>query len=137
MDSGFSYQKFFHGNTLMVVIPHEDDEINIAGSLICGAREEGMQVICVFVTNGDYKYIPDVRIREAVRALAVLGVPQEDIVFLGYPDGGGHGEYSVFMHGRKEPVRAHTAGRKRAEEQGYGIGRGRINEGIYWSQTSH
>lgn len=107
MNRTFSYRKFFHGNTLMVMIPHEDDEINIAGSLICGAREEGMQVICVFITNGDYQYISDVRIREAVRALAVLGVPQEDIVFLGYPDGGGHGEYSVFMHGQKEPVQAH------------------------------
>lgn len=107
MNRTFSYRKFFHGNTLMVMIPHEDDEINIAGSLICGAREEGMQVICVFVTNGDYQYIPDVRIREVVRALAVLGVPQENIIFLGYPDGGGHGEYSVFMHGRKEPVQAH------------------------------
>lgn len=107
MNRTFSYRKFFHGNTLMVIIPHEDDEINIAGSLICGAREEGMQVICVFITNGDYQYIPDVRIREAVRALAVLGVPKDDIVFLGYPDGGGHGEYSVFLHGQKEPVRAH------------------------------
>lgn len=107
MSQNFSYRKFFHGNTLMVIIPHEDDEINIAGSLICGAREEGMQVICVFVTNGDYQYIPDVRIREAARALAVLGVPKDDIVFLGYPDGGGHGEYSVFMYGQKEPVQAH------------------------------
>lgn len=107
MNWTFSYQKFFHGNTLMVMIPHEDDEINIAGSLICGAREEGMQVICVFATNGDYQYIPDVRIREAIRALAVLGVPKDDIVFLGYPDGGGHGEYSVFLHGQKESVQAH------------------------------
>lgn len=107
MNRTFSYRRLFHGNTLMVMIPHEDDEINIAGSLICGAREEGMQVICVFVTNGDYQYIPDVRIREAVRALAVLGVPKDDIVFLGYPDGGGHGEYSVFMHGQKEPIQAH------------------------------
>lgn len=107
MNRIFSYRKFFHGNTLMVIIPHEDDEINIAGSLICGAREEGMQVICVFVTNGDYQYISDVRIREAVRALAVLGVPKEDIVFLGYPDGGGYGEHSVFLHGQKEPVQAH------------------------------
>lgn len=65
----------------MVIVPHEDDEINIAGSTICGAREEGMRVICVFVTNGDYKYIPDVRINEAIHALSVLGVSQEDVIF--------------------------------------------------------
>lgn len=107
MSCAFSYQKFFRGNTLMVIIPHEDDEINIAGSLIYGARKEGMRVVCVFLTNGDYTYIPDVRIREAVNALSVLGVSEKDIIFLGYPDGGGHGEYSVFMHGRETPVRAH------------------------------
>lgn len=91
----------------MVIVPHEDDEINIAGSTICGAREEGMRVICIFVTNGDYKYIPDVRINEAIHALSVLGVSQEDVIFLGYPDGGAHGEYSVFQKGKTEPVRAH------------------------------
>lgn len=106
-DSGFSYERFFQGNTLMVIVPHEDDEINVAGTVICGARAEGMRVLCVFVTNGDYKYLPDVRIREAVRALGVLGVPEDDIVFLGYPDGGAHGEYSVLVHGRAAPMTAH------------------------------
>lgn len=96
MESGFSYQAFFRGSTLMVVVPHEDDEINVAGSVIFGARREGMHVICVFLTNGDYEYIPDVRMKEAVRALGVLGVEKQDILFLGYPDGGAHGECSVF-----------------------------------------
>lgn len=96
MRCGFSYRRYFRGDTIMVVVPHEDDEINIAGSLICGAREEGLRVLCVFLTNGDYDYIPDVRIHEARRALQVLGVPAEDVIFLGYPDGGAHGERCVF-----------------------------------------
>lgn len=104
MQSGFSYRRFFRGDTLMVIVPHEDDEINIAGTVIDGARAEGMRVICVFVTNGDYQYIPEVRLNEAVQALAVLGVPEEDIVFLGYPDGGAHAERSVFIHGQTKPV---------------------------------
>ena len=34
-DSSFSYTSIFRGKTLMVVIPHEDDEINVAGSQCC------------------------------------------------------------------------------------------------------
>ena len=102
MEGHFSYKKLFHGNTLMVIVPHEDDEINAAGSVICGACREGMEVVCVFITNGDYKYLPQVRIEEAIRSLAVLGVPEKDVVFLGYPDGGLHTERCVY--GRMSPV---------------------------------
>ena len=97
MRSNFSYRTFFRGSTVMVVVPHEDDEINIAGSVIWGAKQEGLRVICVFLTNGDYEYIPEVRIGEAMRALAILGVGKDDVVFLGYPDGGVHAERSVFQ----------------------------------------
>lgn len=83
MEGHFSYKKLFHGNTLMIVIPHEDDEINAAGSVICGACREGMEVVCVFITNGDYKYLPQVRIGEAIRSLAVLGVPKKTFYFWG------------------------------------------------------
>ncbi len=72
----------------MVVIPHEDDEINVAGSTIHGAILEGVHVICVFSTWGDDLYTPDIRRREAVKALKTLGVKEDDVIFLGYPDGG-------------------------------------------------
>ena len=37
-DSSFSYTSIFRGKTLMVVIPHEDDEINVAGSTLPDQR---------------------------------------------------------------------------------------------------
>ncbi|WP_302748249.1 hypothetical protein [uncultured Dialister sp.] len=40
-DSSFSYSSLFKRKTLMVIIPHEDDEINIAGSTIHGSILEG------------------------------------------------------------------------------------------------
>lgn len=100
---------FFEGldessRTLMVIIPHEDDEINLAGTVIYHARKLGIRVICVFTTNGDWKYPGFIRLKEAIQALAVLGVPEKDIVFLGYPDGGVHGERNVFVNGRKRPL---------------------------------
>lgn len=100
---------FFEGldessRTLMVIIPHEDDEINLAGAVIYHARKLGIRVICVFTTNGDWKYPGFICLKEVIQALAVLGVPEKDIVFLGYPDGGVHGERNVFVNGRKRPL---------------------------------
>lgn len=49
-------QQILGGKSLMVIVPHEDDEINLAGAPIYGAVEAGMRVICVFMTNGDWFY---------------------------------------------------------------------------------
>lgn len=99
-----SYKEIFKGNTIMVIVPHEDDEINIAGATIFGAKKAGMRVICAFLTNGDWDYPASIRIKEACAALKTLGVPETDIIFLGYPDSGVKAERSVYMHGQKAPV---------------------------------
>lgn len=101
-------------NTILVVVPHEDDEINLAGSTIYKAKQEKRRVICVFVTNGDWLYSADIRMKEALQSLRILGVPEEDTIFLGYPDGGTHAERSIFMHGKDNVLnangRTHTYG---------------------------
>ena len=71
--SSFSYGKVFPGHTIMVIVPHEDDEINLAGSVIYGARKEGFRVICVFVTNGDWQYPGFIRMHEVAHSLETLG----------------------------------------------------------------
>ena len=50
-NSSFIYHNLCGDGSLMVIIPHEDDEINLAGALIYGARQEGIPVKCVFLTN--------------------------------------------------------------------------------------
>lgn len=40
--SSFSYKQFVHGNSVMIIVPHEDDEINMAGATIWGALQEGL-----------------------------------------------------------------------------------------------
>lgn len=55
-DSSFSYTSIFRGKTLMVVIPHEDDEINVAGSTIHGAILEGF-TLSAFSPHGAMIYI--------------------------------------------------------------------------------
>lgn len=88
--SSFSYEQFFHGRSVMFIVPHEDDEINMAGATIYGAIQEGLEVYVVFLTNGDYEYTFDVRRNETYQMAKEIGLPQENIIFLGFGDFIGH-----------------------------------------------
>jgi LmbE family N-acetylglucosaminyl deacetylase len=91
---------------VLVVAPHPDDEALGAGGLIQAALAQGSQVRVIVVTNGDGQglgplalhgrlraraadYVSNGLIRqdETVVALGRLGLPPEDIIFMGYPDG--------------------------------------------------
>lgn len=96
------------GKTLLV-LPHPDDEFNLAGGTIPALRESG-QLFVLFVTNGDinqYSALPcreakGYRMREALRALERLGVPRGNAIFLGYGNewqpGRPVGEHVRYLH---------------------------------------
>ena len=86
-------EKFFGNQKVMILVPHEDDDINLAGGVIEEYIKHGSTVYVVFSTNGDgderfdMSKMGAIRINEAIRAHAVLGVPESNIIFLGYGDG--------------------------------------------------
>ena len=102
--SFFGYKNIFHGSDVMIFIPHEDDEINIAGAAIYGLKQKGFHVTCVFATNGDRSYLAETRIQEAAEALKMLGVPYEDIIILGYPDGDVDAGRSPYARGLNQAI---------------------------------
>lgn len=74
---------------LLVIVPHQDDDISIAGALLAACRKPQAEYepFVLFTTNGDaFECDELLRLREAQRALAVLGVDTHHILFLGYPD---------------------------------------------------
>lgn len=103
---------------LLIISPHCDDETLGAGGTITKARKNGVRVRVVFITNGDgslatqyvqracewkaklkgemladksdnlFQRIAAMRQRETLAACAKLGVSKNDVIFLGYPDGG-------------------------------------------------
>ena len=79
-------QALYAGKKVMLVVPHQDDEINLAGGVIEEYIRYGSEVYVVYVTNGDYRVPAEQRLKEAINALAVLGVDEENIIFLGYGD---------------------------------------------------
>ncbi len=76
-------------SAILVVAPHPDDESIMTAGVIAKAKSEGRRVAIAVVTNGDLGCDRDGLAREAetVAAMAALGVGEEDIFFLGYPDG--------------------------------------------------
>jgi LmbE family N-acetylglucosaminyl deacetylase len=94
-------------NRILVLAPHCDDETLGPGGLVLAARRAGIEVRVVIATNGDgylfatiqdfKKIYPrsndfirmgEVRQKESLAALALLGVAKENVYFLSYPDRG-------------------------------------------------
>jgi len=92
---------------LIVFSPHPDDETLGAGGLIQRVLQSGGEVKVVFMTSGDgypegvemeegithptaqdYREYGTLRQKEALQALATLGMKKQDVAFLGFPDGG-------------------------------------------------
>lgn len=73
--------------SILILVPHQDDEVNIAGQIIPSIVEEGMECRVCFSTNGDFREEDGpVRAKEALAVAELMGVPAENVVFLGYPN---------------------------------------------------
>ena len=84
----------FAGHSVLLIVPHEDDDVNVAGGVLEQYLAYGSEVRVLFVTNGDYYGNGEVRLAEALVCAARLGIPEENVLFLGYgdqwSDGGPH-----------------------------------------------
>jgi len=95
------------GERILIFAPHPDDEAIGCAGIIQEALAAGAEVNVVYLTNGDHnqaafivyeKRIPlrtgefihmgEVRYREAIKAMKLLGLDESKLVFLGYPDFG-------------------------------------------------
>jgi len=77
-----------YGNRrVMLVVPHQDDDLNILGGVLEEYARYGSELYPVFVTNGDYAGLAQTRYREALAVFEQLDVPAEHVIFLGYGDG--------------------------------------------------
>lgn len=80
--------RLFAGRRVMLIVPHEDDEINVLSGVLEQYSAAGSELVVVFVTNGDSETSGETRIHEALRATAIYGIPEQNVLFLGYGDTG-------------------------------------------------
>jgi len=97
---------------ILILAPHPDDETIGCAGVIQEAVRVGADTRVVFLTNGDHNqfsfivyekriilrkgafiHMGELRRREAVNAMGVLGLPKSKLIFLGYPD---FGTFTIF-----------------------------------------
>ena len=93
-DIGILFPGWKRGEAVAFLSPHDDDAALGAGYLLRAVKTAGGRPVVLIFCKGDAGYskieekrtIVARRRREAFAAYALLGVPDEDIVFFGRPD---------------------------------------------------
>lgn len=99
--------EFIKEDRVLILAPHPDDEVIGVGDVIQRAIKSGAKAKVVLFTNGDnnelsfivyekrltfrkreFLHMGEVRRKETLAALSFLGISQDNIIFLGYPDFG-------------------------------------------------
>jgi len=118
-----SLEPFKKNERVLILAPHPDDEAIACAGVIQQALKAGAKVRIVYLTNGDHNEISfivyekritmrqgefvhmgKVRQGEAVKAMKFLGLSENDLVFLGYPDFGTFAIFSQYW-GKGKPFR--------------------------------
>jgi len=75
---------------ILVIAPHQDDEILSSYHYIKQQLQNGAEIKIVFVTNGDYQGPTYAKYRyfESTTVLKKLGLPLDSIYYMGYADTG-------------------------------------------------
>ncbi len=71
---------------ILVIVPHPDDDVLSCAGVIRATVNNGKDVRIMYVTNGDYGNIAELRCMEIIKAMKVLGVKKDEIYYLGYGD---------------------------------------------------
>jgi len=116
-------EPFKNNERVMILAPHPDDEAIACSGVIQQALKAGAKVRVVYLTNGDHNelafivyekrltmrqgefvHMGKVRREESISAMKFLGLSENDLVFLGYPD---YGTFNIFSQywGTKKPFR--------------------------------
>ena len=77
---------FYGGRRVMLIVPHQDDDINLFGGVFEQYKKYGSELFVVFTTAGDFSTEGAIRMNEALKVAASCGVPHDHVIFLGYGD---------------------------------------------------
>jgi LmbE family N-acetylglucosaminyl deacetylase len=105
---------------ILILAPHPDDEAIGCAGIIQEALSAGAKIKITYLTNGDHNQVAfivydkrlvmrrgefihmgQVRKSEAIKAMKLLGLSENDLIFLGYPDFGTFNIFSKFWQAKK------------------------------------
>ena len=74
------------GQKVLVFSPHPDDETIAVGGYMYESHKNGADIRIVLVTNGNFHHNEKTRYSEFQKATAILGIPENDLIYLNFPD---------------------------------------------------
>jgi LmbE family N-acetylglucosaminyl deacetylase len=105
-------EPFKEGERVLILAPHPDDEAIACAGVIQQALKAGSKIRIVYLTSGDHNelafivyekritmrqaefvHMGKLRQQESIKAMKFLGLSENDLVFLGYPD---YGTFNIF-----------------------------------------
>ncbi len=89
---------FYADKKVLLIVPHEDDEYNVGSGILEQYFQNGSDVHIVWVTNGDAYGGGEKRINESILAMSRVGIPEDNLIFLGYGDSWDVGDYNHIYH---------------------------------------
>ena len=112
-------ESFKQDERVLILAPHPDDEVIACAGVIQQALKAGAKVKIVYLTNGDHNelafivyekritvrqgefvHMGRLRQQESIKAMKFLGLTEDDLVFLGYPD---YGTFAIFSQYWRTP----------------------------------
>lgn len=76
----------FKDKKVLVIVPHQDDEINLTGGILSDLSKNNNKIHVLYTTNGDYCFGAKRRMIECLKSCQILGICEENVHFLGYGD---------------------------------------------------
>ncbi len=108
-DVNHTKSNVFENKKILMIVPHQDDDVNLMGGVIEQFISCGSEVYVAFSTNGDFGGIGQIRLQEAIRCLNLVGVPENHVFFLGYGDLWGDSSVHIYNMPENQPMHS-TAG---------------------------
>lgn len=93
-------KNIFAGKKILIVVPHQDDEINLMGNIL-DELSKNNEVYVTYTVEPEDEKKAGIRKKEALNALQVFGVDKDKVVFLGYPDSVRGDQKHYFIKNRK------------------------------------
>lgn len=78
--------ELYADRSVLLIVPHQDDDINLMGGIIEEYIRYNSDIKICFYTNGDFENDAQVRLSESLKVADYYGIPQENIIFMGYGD---------------------------------------------------
>ena len=81
------YNSNFKNKKILIIVPHQDDELFLCGTILDSLRKVTSNIYVAFVTNGDYGNDFNQRYIECLSAMKIFQISSKNVIKMPGGDG--------------------------------------------------